>query len=48
MHVPCRRYGVPFFNYGMLPMTWEDPTDCGGFGGACGDDDPLDVIEVRG
>lgn len=19
-------YGVPFFNYGLLPQTWEDPT----------------------
>ena len=18
-------YGVPFFNYGLLPQTWEDP-----------------------
>ncbi|OQR96953.1 APS kinase/ATP sulfurlyase/pyrophosphatase fusion protein [Achlya hypogyna] len=38
-------YGVPFFNYGMLPQTWEDPAlkDAHGHGG---DNDPLDVIEV--
>jgi inorganic pyrophosphatase len=39
-------YGSPFFNYGMLPRTWEDPAACDGVGGACGDDDPLDVMEV--
>ncbi|KAJ8599325.1 hypothetical protein CTAYLR_005348 [Chrysophaeum taylorii] len=32
-------YGTPFFNYGLLPQTWEDPA-------TGGDDDPLDVIEV--
>jgi 3'-phosphoadenosine 5'-phosphosulfate synthase len=38
-------YGVPFFNYGLLPQTWEDPHMISdeGFGG---DNDPLDVIEV--
>ncbi|KAJ0394035.1 hypothetical protein P43SY_011763 [Pythium insidiosum] len=38
-------YGVPFFNYGLLPQTWEDPSvkDAKGNGG---DNDPLDVIEV--
>ncbi|KAF1772469.1 P-loop containing nucleoside triphosphate hydrolase [Phytophthora cactorum] len=38
-------YGVPFFNYGLLPQTWEDPSvkDQSGNGG---DNDPLDVIEV--
>lgn len=38
-------YGVPFFNYGLLPQTWEDPSikDLNGNGG---DNDPLDVIEV--
>ena len=38
-------YGVPFFNYGLLPQTWEDPSVCGA-SGACGDNDPLDVMEV--
>jgi 3'-phosphoadenosine 5'-phosphosulfate synthase len=36
-------YGVPFFNYGLLPQTWEDPISMGGRGG---DNDPLDVIEL--
>ena len=39
-------YGTPFFNYGMLPRTWEDPAFCEGFHGACGDGDPVDVMEV--
>jgi 3'-phosphoadenosine 5'-phosphosulfate synthase len=38
-------YGVPFFNYGLVPQTWEDPQvkDDAGNGG---DNDPLDVIEI--
>lgn len=38
-------YGVPFFNYGLIPQTWEDPDLKSplGFGG---DNDPLDVMEV--
>ena len=38
-------YGVPFFNYGLLPQTWEDPNvrSADGYGG---DNDPLDVIEL--
>ncbi|KAL7571258.1 hypothetical protein ACA910_008913 [Epithemia clementina (nom. ined.)] len=38
-------YGVPFFNYGLLPQTWEDPNlrSVDGYGG---DNDPLDVIEL--
>ena len=38
-------YGVPFFNYGLFPQTWEDPSvkDESGNGG---DNDPLDVIEI--
>jgi len=47
------QYGSPFFNYGMLPRTWEDPSECeealgelGDVVKACGDDDPLDVMEV--
>jgi 3'-phosphoadenosine 5'-phosphosulfate synthase len=37
-------YGVPFFNYGLVPQTWEDPKvkSSAGFGG---DNDPLDVME---
>lgn len=33
------KYGVPFFNYGLFPQTWEDPSENG-------DNDPLDVIEL--
>lgn len=38
-------YGTPFFNYGLLPQTWEDPENCD-FNHHCGDNDPLDVIEI--
>jgi len=38
-------YGPTFFNYGMLPRTWEDPSKKG-FNGTVGDNDPLDVMEV--
>jgi len=38
-------YGSPFFNYGMLPQTWEDPAKKG-FNGTLGDNDPLDVMEI--
>ena len=35
------------WNYGMLPQTWEDPkvanAECGG---VCGDNDPVDVVEI--
>jgi 3'-phosphoadenosine 5'-phosphosulfate synthase len=38
-------YGTPFFNYGLIPQTWEDPsnTSADGYGG---DNDPLDVMEI--
>ena len=39
-------YGVPFFNYGLIPQTWEDPRDkLDGYGG---DNDPLDIMEIGG
>ena len=38
-------YGSPFFNYGMLPQTWEDPSKKG-YNGTAGDNDPLDVMEI--
>lgn len=38
-------YGVPFFNYGMLPQTWENPT-LKDSAGHMGDGDPLDVMEI--
>jgi len=39
-------YGVPFFNYGLLPQTWEDPNVRDPTTGAAGDDDPIDAIEI--
>ena len=38
-------YGASFFNYGMLPQTWEDPAKKG-YNGTSGDNDPLDVMEI--
>jgi 3'-phosphoadenosine 5'-phosphosulfate synthase len=39
-------YGVPFFNYGLLPRTWEDVNHVDSKSGAKGDGDPIDVIEL--
>lgn len=39
------RYGIPFFNYGMLPQTWENPQKKDK-DGHMGDGDPLDVMEI--
>lgn len=36
------------FNYGALPQTWEDPAHRCQYTGHCGDDDPLDVIDIGG
>lgn len=38
-------YGVPFFNYGLVSQTWEDP-ELKDAAGHAGDNDPLDVVEV--
>jgi len=38
-------YGTPFFNYGLIPQTWEDPSLISAEGNG-GDNDPLDVMEV--
>eukprot|EP00592_Proboscia_alata_P022521 CAMPEP_0194424354 /NCGR_PEP_ID=MMETSP0176-20130528/23623_1 /TAXON_ID=216777 /ORGANISM="Proboscia alata, Strain PI-D3" /LENGTH=1098 /DNA_ID=CAMNT_0039234061 /DNA_START=232 /DNA_END=3525 /DNA_ORIENTATION=+ len=38
-------YGTPFFNYGLIPQTWEDP-DVISTQGYAGDNDPLDVMEI--
>jgi 3'-phosphoadenosine 5'-phosphosulfate synthase len=38
-------YGTPFFNYGLVPQTWEDP-DLKSAQGHGGDNDPVDVIEL--
>lgn len=37
-------YGLTFFNYGLLPQTWEDPAHK--IGNNTGDNDPLDIIEL--
>lgn len=37
-------YGLTFFNYGLLPQTWEDPATK--FDGNAGDNDPLDIVEL--
>lgn len=39
-------YGTPFFNYGLLPQTWEDPTYEDPETKALGDGDPIDAIEI--
>ena len=41
-------HGPIFWNYGCLPQTWEDPNIKGDadVGGAFGDNDPLDVVEI--
>ena len=39
-------YGDIFFNYGAFPQTWEDPMKICDYTKLCGDDDPLDVIEI--
>jgi len=38
-------YGVPFFNYGFLPQTWED-IGVADYEGNFGDGDPIDAIEI--
>merc|ERR1719353_970683 len=44
----CLYHGPMFWNYGCLPQTWEDPNHKGDddVGGAFGDDDPVDVVEI--
>jgi 3'-phosphoadenosine 5'-phosphosulfate synthase len=39
-------YGVPFFNYGLLPQTWEDPHVTDPDTGCGGDGDPIDAVEI--
>jgi 3'-phosphoadenosine 5'-phosphosulfate synthase len=39
-------YGVPFFNYGFFPQTWEDDKHVDSVTGAQGDGDPIDVLEI--
>lgn len=39
-------YGVPLFNYGMFPQTWENNVVKDSVLGITGDNDPIDAIEV--
>merc|ERR1719242_952587 len=42
-----REYPGPiFWNYGCLPQTWEDPNESHPELNVCGDDDPIDVVEI--
>ena len=45
---PRLYHGPIFWNYGCLPQTWEDPNVKGSehVGGAFGDNDPVDVVEI--
>jgi len=38
-------FGTPFFNYGLAPQTWEDPSLLSPEGNG-GDNDPIDVMEL--
>ena len=37
---------MPFFNYGLLPQTWEDPSHVNAELDVAGDNDPVDVVEL--
>jgi inorganic pyrophosphatase len=39
-------HGPIFWNYGMLPQTWEDPEVKHPTLGFTGDNDPVDVVEI--
>merc|ERR1719161_149158 len=39
-------HGPIFWNYGMFPQTWEDPSIENKDTKCTGDDDPLDVVEI--
>mmetsp|Transcript_12536 Transcript_12536/g.12623 ORF Transcript_12536/g.12623 Transcript_12536/m.12623 type:complete len:1022 (-) Transcript_12536:127-3192(-) len=41
-------YGIPLFNYGFLPQTWESKIHMDPTLNIPGDNDPIDVIEVGG
>jgi len=38
----------PVFNYGMLPLTWENNKEQEKQTGCYGDNDPLDIVELSG
>uniref|UniRef100_A0A8D0FJ84 inorganic diphosphatase n=1 Tax=Strix occidentalis caurina TaxID=311401 RepID=A0A8D0FJ84_STROC len=35
------------WNYGALPQTWEDPNHIDNITGCCGDNDPIDIVQVK-
>lgn len=39
-------YGVPFFNYGLFPQTWENVDHIDPDTNTKGDGDPIDVVEI--
>jgi len=39
-------YGDMLFNYGCFPQTWEDPAHTSEDTQACGDNDPIDAMEI--
>eukprot|EP00980_Cylindrotheca_fusiformis_P031412 scaffold26330_cov127-Cylindrotheca_fusiformis.AAC.1 len=39
-------YGTTFFNYGLVPQTWEDPDLKSSGKNYGGDNDPIDVMEL--
>jgi inorganic pyrophosphatase len=39
-------HGPIFWNYGMLPQTWENPDEIHPDTKCAGDNDPLDVVEI--
>jgi len=39
-------HGPIFWNYGMLPQTWEDPNVVHAETKCAGDNDPVDVVEI--
>jgi inorganic pyrophosphatase len=44
--LPRSYHGPIFWNYGMLPQTWEDPGHEEAETRCFGDNDPLDVVEI--
>jgi len=39
-------HGPIYWNYGMIPQTWENPDEVHAETGYAGDNDPLDVVEI--
>jgi len=40
------QHGDMMFNYGLLPQTWEDPKHITRDTNCCGDNDPIDAVEI--